>query len=146
VCGLGADGDRILGDGQVVRGRRFTEFRIGNADAVDAGRVYTRRDEPGTTATTVRGADGSRVAVRHEHMLICSECIKVAARFVGLSDSAVVERELDEQRQRAEKAEATIAERDQAIATLEDGIRVTAALTRILEAEKSTRRSPRGRK
>jgi hypothetical protein len=136
VCGHGPDGDKITADG-VIPGRRFCEFRVAGVDAVDAGRVYTRHDEPGATVTTVRGADGSPVAVRHEHMVICQVCLEAAGRIVGLGDVTLADLESDRQRERAEDAERNVARLEAELADVREGARVAGVLSKIFEAERS---------
>jgi hypothetical protein len=144
VCGHGPDGDKITADG-AIPGRRFLEFRVADVDAVDAGRVNTRHDEAGATVTTVRGADGEPVAVRHEHMVICEVCLTAAARILGLGDLGVVQVEADKQREQAEIARGEVLGLKIEVATLREGIRTAGVLSKIFEVEGSekptTRRS-----
>jgi hypothetical protein len=146
VCGHGPDGDKVTPDG-VIPGRRFVEFRVAGVDAVDPGRVYTRHDEPGVTVTTVRGADGP-VAIRHEHMVICEECLTVSARLLGLSEQSFVQAEADRWQQATEDARGEAALARKQLEQLREGVRVAQSLTTLLDAEKSepkpTRRSSRG--
>lgn len=138
VCAGRFDGDKVV-DGGVFPGREFVEFRVqdgGGDGPVMPGALVTQHDEPGRTVRMARDPrSGAAVPVTEMHPVICSVCLEVAGREIGLTDATLVASQRDTEREHAETAERSLAEAERELAEVKAGYGVVQQLHKLLGAE-----------